>query len=88
MTHILEAFTHHDGFILADDTGFGKTLIAAMVANALCGPEDRVLILSPASRVRDWIAHLARAYPERAVHGLEVPRDESVLEFMTVPGGW
>lgn len=58
------------GFILADDTGLGKTLIALEVADRLAGEAGQVLILAPAMVVSAWVAHAARSHPHRDVRSI------------------
>lgn len=68
--HIIENLLLWPGFILADDTGLGKTLIALMVADHIAGDAGRVPILAPAVVVSAWHAHVAQRHPSRDVRSI------------------
>jgi superfamily II DNA or RNA helicase len=85
--HIMLRLQVQDGFILADDTGLGKTLIALMVADELGGSDSRVLFITPAAVISAWIAHAAQSHREREVRSLcdtnVASSIECIASFMT-----
>jgi len=70
--------------LLADEVGLGKTIEACLIYSMLraVGRADRVLVLTPASLVHQWLTELYRRFNElfKVAHSeLEPLVDESVL---------
>lgn len=70
--------------LLADEVGLGKTIEACMIYSMLraVGRADRVLVLTPASLVHQWLTELYRRFNElfKVAHSeLEPLVDESLL---------
>lgn len=75
--------------LLADEVGLGKTIEACLVFSALraLGRADRVLVLTPASLVHQWLVELYRRFNELfAVAGSDLPGERSEADpFATAP---
>lgn len=60
--HVISRFPHR--FLIADDTGLGKTIETGMILEELTarGRADRVLIVAPAALAQQWKEELRQAF--------------------------
>ena len=86
LEHIIEHLITWRAFILADDMGNGKTLIACLVADAFGGETGRVLFVVPLPVKVKWLAELRLCFPHRDVRVLNergISRTACITNFLT-----
>jgi hypothetical protein len=84
--YILERLPRRKAFILADDMGNGKALIAILVADAFGGETGRVLFVVPFAVKVKWLAELRAYFPHRDVRVLDergTARTVCITNFLT-----